>query len=136
MLCRCTDTPPNPVQAAVTEEHVGQRVIVDEFGLGVLRFFGETEFGRGYGAWLGIELDEPLGKNDGAIGQERCFSCAPNHGVFALGMARGVRIGTCVPWRLFHVLLSRLLWCCIDMPRARCLSPAHPHLHALLCLWI
>ena len=33
--------------------------------------------------WLGIELDQPVGKNDGTVSGIRYFTCQPNHGVFA-----------------------------------------------------
>lgn len=36
---------------------------------GRLRFLGHTDFASGY--WAGIELDEPLGKNDGSVAGKR-----------------------------------------------------------------
>ncbi|KAG5350334.1 hypothetical protein C0989_011526 [Termitomyces sp. Mn162] len=47
---------------------------------GTVRFTGLTNFSKG--VWIGIEYDEPMGKNDGSVQGERYFSCHPNHGVF------------------------------------------------------
>lgn len=42
---------------------------------GVVRFLGETDFAKG--EWCGVELDEPLGKNDGAVAGTRCVGRPP-----------------------------------------------------------
>lgn len=45
-----------------------------------VRFVGTTHFADGQ--WIGLELDEATGKNDGAVQGERYFDCAPGHGMF------------------------------------------------------
>ncbi|TDL26723.1 hypothetical protein BD410DRAFT_783837 [Rickenella mellea] len=71
-----------------TPEHItiGSRCEVDipEDGMkkrGTVRFVGPTKFGKG-GVWVGIEYDEPLGKNDGSVQGERYFSCRSPYGAF------------------------------------------------------
>ncbi|KAH0837852.1 hypothetical protein J3R83DRAFT_6078 [Lanmaoa asiatica] len=49
-------------------------------GKGIVRFCGTTSFAPG--KWVGIELFEPKGKNDGSIQGVVYFSCKPLHGVF------------------------------------------------------
>jgi len=48
--------------------------------LGTVRFVGHTEFKPGY--WVGVELDEPLGRNNGTVQGKAYFDCAHNHGSF------------------------------------------------------
>uniref|UniRef100_A0A8C9XQM7 CAP-Gly domain containing linker protein 3 n=1 Tax=Sander lucioperca TaxID=283035 RepID=A0A8C9XQM7_SANLU len=60
---------------------LGERVMVDEMKPGTLRFCGTTEFASGQ--WVGVELDEPEGKNDGSVGGVRYFICPPKLGIFA-----------------------------------------------------
>lgn len=62
---------------------VGDRVIVQSSHgskAGVLRYYGTTEFGSGI--WCGVELDDPLGKNDGSVAGFKYFDCAPKFGLF------------------------------------------------------
>ncbi|XP_039604275.1 CAP-Gly domain-containing linker protein 4-like isoform X5 [Polypterus senegalus] len=61
--------------------NLGDRVIIAGQKVGTLRFCGATEFAGGQ--WAGVELDEPEGKNNGAVGGIRYFRCPPNHGIFA-----------------------------------------------------
>ena len=64
---------------------VGRRCIVrlgsdDNTCNGTISFRGETQFKKG--TWVGVTLDKPVGRNDGAVQGIRYFQCAPMHGVF------------------------------------------------------
>ena len=48
---------------------------------GTCKYFGTTLFREGY--WVGVELDQPNGKNDGSVEGTRYFSCRPKYGLFA-----------------------------------------------------
>ncbi|XP_046863372.1 CAP-Gly domain-containing linker protein 1-like [Xenia sp. Carnegie-2017] len=60
---------------------IGDEVLVGGSKLGILRYLGPTEFAKG--EWAGVELKEPLGKNDGAVAGTRYFTCEMLYGLFA-----------------------------------------------------
>ena len=70
-----------------------------------LRFYGELHFrkkdGTSYGDWMGVELDAPLGKNDGSFAVKRSsgdtelrryFQCEQLHGLFALVNSKQIQL--------------------------------------------
>ena len=60
--------------------HEGSQVLLTSSSeMGTVRYVGPTDFASGI--WLGLELRSAKGKNDGAVGDKRYFSCRPNHGV-------------------------------------------------------
>ncbi|CAH8646839.1 unnamed protein product [Dicrocoelium dendriticum] len=60
---------------------IGNRVLVAGQRKGILRFIGPTQFAPG--TWYGVELDQPLGKNNGSVSGVRYFQCPIGHGIFA-----------------------------------------------------
>ncbi|KAK3855462.1 hypothetical protein Pcinc_038141, partial [Petrolisthes cinctipes] len=66
---------------AVSRDSVGKRVTVGGAEHGTLRYYGRTAFASG--EWCGVELERPVGKNDGSVDGVIYFSCRPGHGIFA-----------------------------------------------------
>ena len=59
---------------------VGQTVLSKDGRQGVIRYIGNAAFATG--VWLGLELPDDKGKNDGSINGERYFECQPGFGIF------------------------------------------------------
>lgn len=64
----------------MTELVPGQVVRLADGRNAVIRFVGETAFAPG--AWVGVELDDGSGKNDGSVQGERYFDCDMGNGMF------------------------------------------------------
>jgi len=59
---------------------------------GEVAFMGDVpEIIGQVGAWVGVRLDEPTGKNDGSVKGTRYFECSANSGVFV--RAERVEVG-------------------------------------------
>ncbi|KAH7335456.1 CAP Gly-rich domain-containing protein [Rhizoctonia solani] len=83
------EAPAAQVHTAPPEIKPGARCKIETEGgdmdikRGVVRFVGPTKFGKeGTGDWVGIEYDEPVGKNDGSVQGEKYFTCPDKHGAF------------------------------------------------------
>ncbi|XP_040135408.1 CAP-Gly domain-containing linker protein 3 isoform X2 [Ictidomys tridecemlineatus] len=72
------DNVPGNLMLSALGLRLGDRVLLDGQKTGTLRFCGTTEFASGQ--WVGVELDEPEGKNDGSVGGVRYFICPPKQG--------------------------------------------------------
>ncbi len=61
---------------------VGSRCEMDDElqSRGVVKFVGKTQFGTGI--WVGIQLDEPMGKNNGSVKGVSYFQCEDKFGIF------------------------------------------------------
>jgi len=58
----------------------------------------------GVGAWVGVVLDEPTGKNDGSVKGVRLFECRANCGVFV--RAERLEVGEFLPLELDDELMD------------------------------
>lgn len=95
----------------MSEITVGQYIQLSDGRNATIRFIGQAHFAPG--DWVGVELDDDSGKNDGAVQGERYFDCSPGRGMFvrpttvaailpapkasAPPIRRGSRTGTAAP---------------------------------------
>lgn len=66
-------------EAATIE--LGSRCEVEGGKRGLVQYVGKVE-GLPMGLWVGVQYDEPVGKNDGSIKGHRYFDCHANYGGF------------------------------------------------------
>ena len=59
---------------------VGQIIALNDDRIAIIRHVGPVHFQAG--DWVGIELEEPTGKNDGSVKGERYFECEQDYGMF------------------------------------------------------
>ncbi|RMD44177.1 hypothetical protein DV735_g998, partial [Chaetothyriales sp. CBS 134920] len=58
----------------------GQTVQTKDGRQGIVRYIGTLLIANG--DWVGLELPDDSGKNDGSVKGERYFTCPPGHGIF------------------------------------------------------
>ncbi|KAI2624674.1 CAP-Gly domain-containing protein [Hypomontagnella submonticulosa] len=59
---------------------VGQSIQLSDGRNAIVRYVGQTHFAAG--DWVGVELEDDSGKNDGSVQGERYFDCSPGRGMF------------------------------------------------------
>lgn len=59
---------------------VGQLIELKDGRTATVRFTGQTSFAAG--DWIGVELEDASGKNDGSVQGQRFFECEQGHGMF------------------------------------------------------
>lgn len=64
----------------MSQFRIGQKIETNTHRTGIVKYVGSIHVAEG--AWLGIDLQEPTGKNDGSVRGERYFECPPQHGLF------------------------------------------------------
>lgn len=75
-------TDPNYMKEEAAGISVGQRCSVDPGDRrGEVRYVGTVE-GLPLGYWVGVQYDEPLGKNDGSVKGKKIFDCPQGYGGF------------------------------------------------------
>eukprot|EP00040_Diaphanoeca_grandis_P037699 m.247999 g.247999 ORF g.247999 m.247999 type:complete len:702 (+) comp33863_c0_seq1:233-2338(+) len=72
----------DPKQSELEMIEVGDRVLINNKKIGIVRYKGETHFNPGVTLY-GISLKHAEGKHNGTVGTRTYFRCRPNHGTFA-----------------------------------------------------
>lgn len=81
IICICNLFSFHLLQEVLPDFQLGDRVLIGGKEPGTLLFKGPTKFASGN--WIGVELDEPEGTNDGTLKGIAYFTCKPNYGIFA-----------------------------------------------------
>lgn len=64
----------------MSDVKVGQTVELSDGRSAIVRFVGQPHFAAG--DWIGVELEDASGKNDGSVQGERYFDCEMGRGMF------------------------------------------------------
>jgi dynactin 1 len=64
----------------ISDIRPGQVITISDGRRAIIRFVGSTEFAQG--EWVGLELEDATGKNDGSVKGERYFDCEMGYGMF------------------------------------------------------
>ena len=64
----------------MTDLLLGQTIETADGRRGTIRFLGSTQFSTG--TWVGVELDDAVGKNNGSVQGQQYFECDLNRGLF------------------------------------------------------
>jgi hypothetical protein len=70
------DAPPTHFKIGMIAAVKGKEPVIQ----GIVAFVGLTSFASGH--WIGLVLDDPVGKNDGTVQAIQYFKCKPKHGLF------------------------------------------------------
>lgn len=79
----------------MSELKVGQKVELQDGRIARVHFVGNALFAAG--EWLGVELEDASGKNDGSVQGQRYFDCKPGHGMFVRPAAVAIVLEQPIP---------------------------------------